>query len=55
MFDPRITIAVARGDEGQALVEYALVLLLIALVTVAALTSIGVSVSSAITNMANGL
>jgi pilus assembly protein Flp/PilA len=45
----------ARGDEGQALVEYALVLLLIALVTVAALTSIGVSVSTAITNMANGL
>jgi pilus assembly protein Flp/PilA len=42
-------------EDGQALVEYALVLLLIALVTVAALTSIGVNVSSAITNMANGL
>jgi Flp pilus assembly pilin Flp len=48
-------IAGPRGDEGQALVEYALVLLLIALVTVAALTSIGVSVSSALFDMANGL
>jgi Flp pilus assembly pilin Flp len=48
-------IGVTRRDEGQALVEYALVLLLIALVTVAALTSIGVSVSSALFDMANGL
>ena len=55
MFDPTTSITTARSDEGQALVEYALVLLLIALVTVTALTSIGVSVSSAITNMANGL
>ena len=50
-----VTTIVARGEEGQALVEYALILLLIALVCVAALTSIGVSVSNAITNMANGL
>ena len=54
MFDP-IENAVTRRDDGQALVEYALVLLLIALVTVAALTSIGVSVSSALFDMANGL
>jgi|Tabmets5t2r1_1033131.scaffolds.fasta_scaffold43478_2 pilus assembly protein Flp/PilA len=54
MIDRKNTIAFGRED-GQALVEYALVLLLIALVTVAALTSIGVSVSSAITDMANGL
>ena len=55
MLDPTRTIVAARRDEGQALVEYALILLLIDLVTVVALTSIGVSVSSAITNMANGL
>jgi len=42
-------------DDGQALVEYALVLMLVALVTVGALTLIGVSVSTAITNMATGL
>jgi pilus assembly protein Flp/PilA len=54
MIDRETRIAFGRED-GQALVEYALVLLLIALVTVAALTSIGVSVNSAITNMANGL
>jgi Flp pilus assembly pilin Flp len=54
MIDPTET-AVTRREEGQALVEYALILLLIALVTVAALTSIGVSVSSALFDMANGL
>ncbi len=54
MIDRETTIAFGQ-DDGQALVEYALVLLLIALVTVAALTSIGVSVSSATTDMANGL
>jgi Flp pilus assembly pilin Flp len=55
MFDSATETVVIRSDEGQALVEYALVLLLIALVTVAALTSIGVSVSSALFDMANGL
>lgn len=54
MIDREATIAFGQED-GQALVEYALVLLLIALVTVAALTTIGVNVSTAITNMANGL
>lgn len=54
MIDRETRIAFGQED-GQALVEYALVLLLIALVTVGALTSIGVSVSSAITDMANGL
>jgi pilus assembly protein Flp/PilA len=44
-----------RADEGQALVEYALVLMLVALVTVGALTVIGVNVSTAISNMAAGL
>lgn len=55
MLEPTRIIAAVRSEEGQALVEYALILLLIALVTVAALTSIGVNVSAALTNMANGL
>jgi len=42
-------------EEGQALVEYALILLLVALVTVGALSAIGVSVSAAINAMAAGL
>jgi pilus assembly protein Flp/PilA len=42
-------------EEGQALVEYALILLLVALVTVGALSAIGVSVSNAINAMAAGL
>ena len=42
---PRRTVA---RDEGQALVEYALILFLVALVTVGSLSAIGVSVSAAI-------
>jgi Flp pilus assembly pilin Flp len=42
-------------EEGQALVEYALILLLVALVTVGSLSAIGVSVSAAINAMAAGL
>jgi len=39
-------------EEGQALVEYSLILLLVALVAVGALTSIGTAVSGIITNIA---
>ena len=42
-------------EDGQALVEYSLIILLIALVTVGALTSIGGAVSAIITNVAVGL
>lgn len=35
-----------RTDEGQALVEYTLILLLVALLCVAGLSSIGASVSA---------
>jgi len=45
----------AREEEGQALVEYALILFLIALVCVGSLSAIGVSVSAAINAMAAGL
>lgn len=47
--------AVARNDRGQALVEYSLVLLLVALAAVSVLTTIGVNVTSALTAVANAL
>ena len=48
--------AVARYDEeGQALVEYSLVLLLVALAAVSILTTIGVSVTTPLTAVANAL
>jgi pilus assembly protein Flp/PilA len=56
MLDTRSHISAAiRQEDGQALVEYSLILLLIALVTVGALTSIGGAVSTIITNVAAGL
>jgi Flp pilus assembly pilin Flp len=46
-----------RSEEakGQALVEYALILMLVALVAVGALTSIGVNVIGPLTSVANAL
>jgi Flp pilus assembly pilin Flp len=56
MLDARPYISAAISEEdGQALVEYSLILLLIALVAVGALTSIGQAVSGIITNMAAAL
>jgi pilus assembly protein Flp/PilA len=53
MLDTRSHISAAIPQEdGQALVEYSLILLLIALVAVGALTSIGAAVSGIITNVA---
>jgi Flp pilus assembly pilin Flp len=43
------------GEDGQALVEYSLILLLIALVTIGALTSIGTAVSGIISSVAAAL
>lgn len=43
------------GDEGQALVEYALVLLLVALVAVPMLTAIGVDLAGPLTDVSNAL
>jgi pilus assembly protein Flp/PilA len=42
-------------EDGQALVEYSLILLLIALVTIGALTSIGTAVSGIISSVAAAL
>jgi pilus assembly protein Flp/PilA len=45
----------ARNDEGQDLLEYALLVALIALVAVAAVTAAGTSVSKIFTNIAGAL
>jgi Flp pilus assembly pilin Flp len=47
--------AAARNDGGQALVEYSLVLLLVALAAVSILTTVGVSVTGPLTAVANAL
>jgi Flp pilus assembly pilin Flp len=47
--------AVARNDGGQALVEYSLVLLLVALAAVSILTTLGVNVTNSLTAVANAL
>jgi Flp pilus assembly pilin Flp len=47
--------AFVRNDGGQALVEYSLVLLLVALAAVSILTTLGVSVTSSLTTVANAL
>lgn len=45
----------AREEHGQALVEYALILTFVALVTVTVLGSIGQNVTGPITTVANAL
>ena len=46
---------VRRAEEGQALVEYALILMLVALVAVAALTVIGTNVDAILDAVGAGL
>jgi pilus assembly protein Flp/PilA len=43
------------GEEGQALVEYALILSLIAVVCIAALTAVGTSVQNILNQIAAAL
>ena len=47
--------ALARADEGQDLLEYALLVSLIALVAVLAITATGTNVSTIFTNIAAAL
>jgi pilus assembly protein Flp/PilA len=44
-----------RSEEGQALVEYALILALIAVVSIAALTTLGVNVAAQLTAIASAI
>jgi len=48
-------IRAAREEDGQALVEYALILALVSVVSIAALTLLGGNVSSILNNIANKL
>jgi pilus assembly protein Flp/PilA len=45
----------ARGEEGQALVEYALILFLIAVVCIAVLTTLGTSVRDTLQSIADAM
>jgi pilus assembly protein Flp/PilA len=49
----RIHLAKMRAEEGQALVEYALIVSLIAVVAIAALTLTGTSIRSILNTIAN--
>jgi pilus assembly protein Flp/PilA len=49
-------LAAALSDEdGQGLVEYALILALIAIIAIAALTLLGTSVSNVLSTVANSI
>jgi len=50
-----IVRSLVRQEEGQDLLEYALLVALIALVAVAAVTAAGVSVNTIFTNIAGAL
>ena len=49
----RIQLAKMRAEEGQALVEYALIVSLIAVVAIAALTLTGTSIKDILNTIAN--
>jgi pilus assembly protein Flp/PilA len=51
----RIQLAKMRGEEGQALVEYALIVSLIAVVSIAALTLAGTSISGILNSIAGNV
>ena len=44
-----------RGQQGQSMVEYALILVLVAVVVVTVLTTLGTRISAVFTNVANAL
>jgi Flp pilus assembly pilin Flp len=44
-----------RGEEGQGLSEYALILVFVAIVAVAALTFLGTTITSILSSVANAL
>jgi len=55
----RITLALewlqAASEDGQALVEYTLILALIAIVAIASLTTLGTDIASAISSVATSI
>lgn len=51
----RSLVVLAKREEGQALVEYALILALISVVAISALTAIGVNVLAKLNEVATAL
>jgi pilus assembly protein Flp/PilA len=51
----RVQLAKMRAEEGQALVEYALIISLIAVVAIATLTLTGNNVNKILNSIANAL
>ena len=51
----RITEAVSRDQEGQALVEYALILFLVSVVAIVVLKAIGTNINSVLDQVKNAL
>ena len=51
----RIQLAKMRAEEGQALVEYALILSLIAVVAIGVLTTTGVNVNKILKSISDAL
>ncbi len=51
----KLLLRLWRDEEGQDLVEYALLLVLIALIAVASVTAVGKAVSNAFSNTAANL
>lgn len=47
--------AIARREEGQTLAEYALILVLIAVVVIAAVTLLGTQIQGVLQSIANAL
>jgi Flp pilus assembly pilin Flp len=50
-----LLLAGARGEDGQALVEYSLILALVSVAGIVALTAIGVDVGKALTTVEKAL
>jgi Flp pilus assembly pilin Flp len=44
-----------RNQDGQTLAEYALILVLVAIVAILALTALGVNIAGVLTNIANAI
>jgi pilus assembly protein Flp/PilA len=50
-----LIMGIGRDEDGQALVEYALILALVSVVAIAILTTLGTNVVTKLTSVANAL
>jgi pilus assembly protein Flp/PilA len=51
----RVASKLGQGEEGQGMVEYALILVLIAIVVIVILSVLGKQVNNVFSNISNGL